>query len=98
MHPRTLRKIMSQLSPEQKSLFFSTMKTRRNIISARSSLGVEDVPLLLLYCVDKNRGKDTKSGTKTKLNSSFDIIGFSVIVSGESSGEGHAKAVTVRLS
>lgn len=89
---------LSQLSPEQKSLFFSTMKTRRNIISARSSLGVEDVPLLLLYCVDKNRGKDTKSGTKTKLNSSFDIIGFSVIVSGESSGEGHAKAVTVRLS
>ena len=89
---------LSQLSPEQKSLFFSTMKTRKNIISARSRLGVEDVPLLLLYCVDKNRGKDTKSGTKTKLNSSFDIIGFSVIVSGESSGEGHAKAVTVRLS
>ena len=40
---------------------------------------------------------DTKAGTKTKLNSVADIVGFSIIIAGEPSGEGHAKSVTVRL-
>lgn len=89
---------LSELTSEQTKLYLATLKTRKNIISARGGMGAEDIPLLLLYCVDKNRGKDTKAGTKTKLNSTSDIIGFSIIVAGESSGQGHAKAVTVRLS
>ena len=73
------------------------MQTRKNIISARGGMGAEDIPLLLLYRIDKERGKDTKAGTKTKLNSVADIVGFSIIIAGEPSGEGHAKSVTVRL-
>lgn len=88
----------SSLTPEQLNLFNTTVKSRKNIISARGGLGVDDIPLLLLYRVDKERGKDTKAGTKTKLNSSADIIGFSIIIAGEPSGEGYAKSVTVKLS
>ena len=90
--------IPSQLTPEQRALYQSTVQTKKNIISARGGLGAEDTPLLLLYRIDKERGKDTKAGTKTKLNSTADIIGFSIIIAGEPSGKTHAKSVTVRLS
>ena len=90
--------IPSQLSQEQRALYQSTVQTKKNIISARGGMGVEDTPLLLLYRIDKERGKDTKAGTKTKLNSTADIIGFSIIIAGEPSGKTHAKSVTVRLS
>ena len=88
----------SQLTQEQRKLYQSTVQSKKNIISARGGMGVEDIPLLLLYRIDKERGKDTKAGTKTKLNSAADIIGFSIIVAGEPSGKTHAKSVTVRLS
>ena len=88
----------STLNEVQMELYRETMKKKTNIISARGRLGLEDVPLLLLYRIDKNRGKDTKAKTKTKLNSIADIIGFSIIVAGESTGKGHVKAVTVRLT
>lgn len=88
----------SQLTQEQRNLYQSTVQSKKNIISARGGMGAEDTPLLLLYRIDKERGKDTKAGTKTKLNSAADIIGFSIIVAGEPSGKTHAKSVTVRLS
>ena len=88
----------SQLTAEQRALYQSTVQTKKNIISARGGMGAEDTPLLLLYRIDKERGKDTKAGTKTKLNSTADIIGFSIIIAGEPSGKTHAKSVTVRLS
>ena len=88
----------SQLTTEQRALYQSTVQTKKNIISARGGMGAEDTPLLLLYRIDKERGKDTKAGTKTKLNSTADIIGFSIIIAGEPSGKTHAKSVTVRLS
>lgn len=85
----------SVLSDEQSKLYDRTMKTRKGIISARGGLGLEDTPLLLLYRIDKERGKDSK--TRAKLKSDHDIIGFSIIVAGEPTGNGHARAVTVRL-
>jgi hypothetical protein len=88
----------SQLTAEQRTLYQSTVQTKKNIISARGGMGAEDTPLLLLYRIDKERGKDTKAGTKTKLNSTADIVGFSIIIAGEPSGKTHAKSVTVRLS
>ena len=88
----------SQLTPEQRTLYQSTVQSKKNIISARGGMGAEDTPLLLLYRIDKERGKDTKAGTKTKLNSAADIIGFSIIVAGEPSDKTHAKSVTVKLS
>lgn len=88
----------SQLTLKQRNLYQSTVQSKKNIISARGGMGAEDTPLLLLYRIDKERGKDTKAGTKTKLNSAADIIGFSIIVPGEPSGKTHAKSVTVKLS
>ena len=67
----------------------------KNIISARSKFGLEDVPLLLIYCIDKKRGKESK--TRCKIGTDVDVIGFSIIVSGESSGGSHAKTLTVHI-
>ena len=89
--------IPENLTPEQQALFRETIRTRKQIIFVRGDLGLEDTPLLLLYCIDKERGKETPAGKKTKLNSKYDIIGFSIIISGEPSGKGHVKAVSVRL-
>lgn len=85
------------LTPEQKTLCDETLKNKKNLISRRSDLGLKDVPLLLLYRIDKDGGKDTPARTRIKINTIKDIIGFSVIIPGESDGSNHAKAVTVQL-
>ncbi len=85
------------LSSEQKALCDTSLKNRRNLISRRSDLGLKDIPLLLLYCIDKNGGKDSPAGRKVKLCSEEDIIGFSIIIPGESDGSTHAKSVTVYI-
>lgn len=89
--------IPENLTSAQQALFRETNRTRKQIIFVRGDLGLEDTPLLLLYRIDKERGKETPAGKKTKLNSKYDIIGFSIIIAGESSGKGHVKAVSVRL-
>ena len=59
---------------------------------------MDDVPMLLIYRIDKNLGKETKAGTRTRLNTCYDVVGFSIIVPGEpSGGDTHAKAVTVKI-
>jgi hypothetical protein len=84
------------LTPDQRAAFDATRKNGKNIISARSKFGLEDVPLLLIYCIDKNRGKESK--TRCKIGTDVDVIGFSIIVSGEGSGGGsHAKTLTVHI-
>lgn len=87
----------SVLTPAQNTLFRNTMLTRKNIISARGGMGAQDTPLLLLYRIDKERGKESKAGTKTKLDSMCDIIGFSIIIAGEPTGASHAKSITIQL-
>ena len=73
------------------------VQKRSSIIQNRGGLGVEDKPLLLLYRIDKDLGKETAAGRRTKINSNADIIGFSIIVAGEPSGGTHARSITVRL-
>jgi hypothetical protein len=52
--------------------------------------------LLLLYRIDKNRGKESK--LRCKIGTDVDVVGFSIVVSGESLGGGsHAKTLTVRI-
>ena len=88
--------IPEMLTPDQRAAFDATRKNGKNIISARSKFGLEDVPLLLIYCIDKNRGKESK--TRCKIGTDVDVIGFSIIVSGEGSGGGsHAKTLTVHI-
>lgn len=88
---------ISMLNDKQKALFKETAKRRTSIISNRGGLGMEDTPLLLLYRIDKDLGKDTAAGLRTKLNTSSDIIGFSIIISGEPSGGTHAHSITVKF-
>lgn len=88
--------IPESLTPDQLAAFNATRKNGKNIISARSKFGLEDKPLLLLYRIDKNRGKESK--LRCKVDTASDIIGFSIIVSGEDyKGGSHAKTLTVRF-
>lgn len=52
----------------------------RQLVSFRSLAGLADTPLLLFYMVDKDSGH--KSEIKEKLDSSEDIVSFSVIIPG----------------
>ncbi len=88
---------LSELDAEQLKLYKETAKSKKHIISNRGGLGMEDTPLLLLYRIDKDLGKETKAGRKTKLNVKEDIIGFSIIIAGEPTGGTHACSVTVRI-
>ena len=83
------------LSAEQKALCDQTMKGKKGLISRRADLNLKNTPLLLLYRIDNNGGKD--SARRAKINTVEDIIGFSVIVPGESDGSAHAKSVTIQL-
>lgn len=83
------------MSFEQKKICDDALAVRTNLISKRSELGLKDTPLLLIYCIDKDGGKDSSDQTKGKIGSLEDVIGISIIVSGESSGKSHAKSVTV---
>ena len=88
---------ISKLSADELKLYKETAKKRSSIIQNRGGLGVEDKPLLLLYRIDKDLGKETAAGRRTKIKSNADIIGFSIIVAGEPSGGTHARSITVRL-
>ena len=85
----------SSLSPEQVSLLDSVLISRKGIILARGKLALNDTPLLLLYRIDKDSESTAKS--RVKLNSADDIIGFSIIVAGEPSGESHVTKITVKI-
>ena len=86
---------MSTLTPQQRATFDAAMQSGKNLIFARGAVGLSDIPLLLLYRIDKDQGKDTK--TREKIASSEDVIGFSVIVPGESVGKSHVKSVRVKM-
>lgn len=87
----------NNLSLEQKKICDDSLRHRKNLISRRSDLGLKDIPLLLLYCIAKDGGKDSPAGKKIKMNSQEDVIGFSIIIPGESDGSTHAKSVTVYI-
>lgn len=84
------------LTSEQKTLFDAAMKNGKNLISVRGAIGLSDTPLLLLYRIDKAQGKDSK--TRERIGSSEDVIGFSVIIPGDSIGKSHVKSVRVKIS
>ncbi len=87
--------VKSDLSPEQKTRFDSAMQSGKQLISARGSIGLNDVPLLLIYRIDKTKGKDLK--LREKIASSEDVIGFSIIVPGDSVGTSHVKSLRVKI-
>ena len=82
---------VSKLSNEQGKLYQETIRSRKSIISNRGGLGMEDIPLLLLYRIDKDLGKETAKGLRAKLDTKADVIGFSIIIAGEPNGGTHAR-------
>ena len=87
------------LTPEQQIHFRAVCKSRKDIISERCEFGLEDKPLLLIYRIKKDGGIPQKRSEKSReqMNVQCDIIGISIIVSGDSIGESHAKSLRIRM-
>lgn len=69
---------------------------KKLIISKRCLFNLEDEPLLLLYRIKKGEG-NSKAGNRKPLEANEDIIGISLIISGEQVGNHHAKSLRVKF-
>jgi len=85
----------SKLSIDDLQKYEDRKKSGKNLIGLRYELGMVDTPLLLMYRIDKNKGKD--STYRSKVGTCEDIIGFSIIISGEDVGSDYVKTVHVKL-
>lgn len=85
---------VSRLDEKKKSLFAQGKKRGTNLIRLRYDLGLVDVPLLLLYRIDREQGKISKY--RTKIGTAQDIIGFSIVIAGQESNEDFVRSVRVR--
>ena len=90
---------VDKLTEEQKEHFKNVCKTKKDIISERSKFGLEDKPLLLIYRIKKDGGIPQKRSIKRRkqMDAQCDIVGISIIVSGDSIGESHAKSLRIRM-
>ena len=89
----------TKLTEEQYAHFKSVCKSKKDIIYERCNFGLEDKPLLLIYRIKKDGGIPQKRSEhlREKMDAQSDIIGISIIVSGESIGESHAKTLRIRM-
>ena len=89
----------SILSDDQKNQLKTVCKKRKDIISERCNFELEDKPLLLIYRIKRDGGVPSKRSEKLreKLNLACDVIGISIIVSGDSIGESHAKSLRIKM-
>lgn len=79
----------------QKKIYKDAIKSGKDLIRVRGALNLSDTPLLLLYRINKDGGKD--SALRSKIDSKADIIGFSVVIAGEPNGSSYITAITVRI-
>lgn len=86
--------VVSQLNPDQKKAFDEGKKRGKDLISLRFRLDLGDVPLLLLYCIDKDKGKT--STYRSPIGSTQDLIGFSIVLAGEEVQADYVKTVHVK--
>ena len=85
-----------ELTPEQLEDFKKTRKNGKDIISKRCDFQLQDKPLLLIYRIKKDGGIP-KTKNRFKMDSIADIVGISIIVSGDSIGETHAKSLRIMI-
>lgn len=85
---------VAELSQEKKKVFVEGKKSGKNLIGLRCELDLSDVPLLLLYRIDHEKGKESRY--RTKIGSSQDIIGFSIVISGQEASADYIRTVQVR--
>ena len=86
----------SELTPEQLADYKKTRKNGKNIIAKRCDFALGDKPLLLIYRIKKKSG-EPQNRHRFKMDINTDIIGISIIVSGDSIGETHAKSIRIKI-
>ncbi|MBD5520788.1 MAG: Z1 domain-containing protein [Lachnospiraceae bacterium] len=85
---------VDELSAEKRKLFVEGKKRGKKLIQLRYDLGLEDVPLLLIYRIDCHKGKESKY--RTKIGTKQDIIGFSIVISSQEINADYIRTVQVR--
>ena len=85
---------VSTLDESKKRLFSQGKKSGKNLIQLRYTLGLGDVPLLLLYCIDKDKGKETTY--RAPIQSEYDVVGFSIVIAGQEQSADYVKTVHVK--
>jgi Z1 domain. len=89
---------ISLMTPEQKEAIKAVIKKKKDVIAERANYNLEDIPLLLIYRIKKDGGTPRANSThRVPLNTECDIIGISIIVSGDSIGESHAKSLRIKI-
>ena len=85
----------NSLTDKQKTCYQALRHRTKGQRAARTNLGLGEVPLLLLYLIDKDKGKVNKKGTREAVNSKFDILACSIVLGGEDSAS-YVKTMRVR--
>jgi len=84
------------LTDRQKEVLNEALKSGKELVSKRAKLGLEDTPLLLIYSIKRNGGTETKR--RMRMDADYNIIGISIIVSGDGIGGNHANSIRIKLS
>ena len=84
------------LTDRQKEVLNEALKSGKELVSKRAKLGLEDTPLLLIYSIKRNGGTETKR--RIRMDADYNIIGISIIVSGDGIGGNHANSIRIKLS
>ena len=83
------------LTDDEKTILSEVLKSGKDIVSKRSKLQLDDIPLLLIYRIKKDGGQ-TKV-CRLKMDADYDIIGMSIIISGDGIGGNHAKSIRISI-
>ena len=84
------------LTDRQKEDLNEALKSGKELVFKRAKLGLEDTPLLLIYSIKRNGGTETKR--RIRMDADYNIIGISIIVSGDGIGGNHANSIRIKLS
>lgn len=85
---------VSELPDDLKTVFSARKKSGKNLVKLRYEMGFGDIPLLLLYRIDAKKG--TESKLRTVIGTKQDIIGFSIVVTGENDSSDYIRTVQVK--
>ena len=83
------------LDDKEQAILAEALKNGKDIVAKRSQIGLDDFPLLLLYRIKKDGGEAKK--LRDKMDADYDIIGISIIVSGDGIGGNHAKSIRINI-
>lgn len=86
---------VESLSEEKKKIFSDGKRSGKNLKRLKYELGYSDIPLLLLYRIDHEKGNENKY--RTKIGTNQDIIGFSIVIAGQEEYSDYIRTVQVKM-